>query len=375
MDSQNYQVSRGTPPSNYKPMYNLSSMSKRKDGRFQAAKRVNGKIIFGYSHLSQEDADADLQRKIQDLKSIHLSAESTLHDVAMNVWYPRVQNLSKNTVRRYESSYVMYIRERLGRKPIGQIKMQDVQAFVNEIGKLQVSRSGKGKELHKIEPASVRFVYSVLAQIFHCAEWSDIIVKSPCNPLVTLPEVKPKEPETYTVEEGIDLIENAPERLKLPLFLAIGLGLRLGEVCGLEWDDMDRNALTLRVCRQIDGDGNVSEPKTKKSKRVIPITKHIVSYIDAHGDIEQVRMIGMTRRTLEREWTKYLPKGKTFHGLRAGNAGLIVYLTGSTKTASDLLGHGSTAMTEKHYLGRRNHAIGDAVKSLTNALTNNNETN
>jgi integrase len=264
----------------------------------------------------------------------------------------------------------MYIRPKLGARGIGTIKMQDVQKFVNELSRTQVSRSGKGKQSHPMEPASVRFIYSVLGQIFKVAELSDIIVKSPCNQLVTLPDQPYQEPTSYTVEEARELIENAPERLKLPIYLALVLGLRLGEVCGLMWDDLDRLGQTIRVSRQIDGDGNITEPKTAKSRRTIPVPKSVIEFIDAHGDLDEPYMIGMSRRTLEREWPKYLTGGQTFHKLRAGNAGLITYLTGSIQTAADILGHTSTAMTEKHYRGRRNHAIADGIESLTNAFTN-----
>jgi integrase len=345
-------------------------MSKRKDGLYQSARRVNGKTIFGYSRVSQEDAKEELERKILAMGFTHLSAESTLHEIAMNVWHPRILNLSPHTIKRYESSYVMYIRPKLGARGIGTVKMQDVQRFVNELSRTQVSRSGKGKQSHPMEPASVRFIYSVLGQIFKVAELSDIIVKSPCNQLVTLPDQPYTEPTSYTVEEARELIDNAPERLKLPIYLALVLGLRLGEVCGLMWDDLDRLGQTIRVSRQIDGDGQITEPKTAKSRRTIPVPKSVIEFIDAHGDIDEPYMIGMTRRTLEREWPKYLSDGQTFHKLRAGNAGLITYLTGSIQTAADILGHTSTAMTEKHYRGRRNHAIADGIESLTNELTN-----
>jgi len=202
----------------------------------------------------------------------------------------------------------MYISPKLGGRELCSVKMQDVQKFVNALSRTQVSRSGKGSQTHPMEPASVRFVYSVLGQIFKVAELSDIIIKSPCNQLVTLPDQPYTEPTSYTVEEARELIENAPERLKLPIYLALVLGLRLGEVCGLMWDDLDRLGQTIRVSRQIDGDGNVSEPKTAKSRRTIPVPKSVIEFIDEHGDLDDPYMIRSEERRVGKEWrTRWSP--------------------------------------------------------------------
>lgn len=345
-------------------------MNQRKDGRWQKNIRIAGKQYCAVRNTPEEVLEA-----IEELRGKHTRSKEllTLHDVAMNVWHPRITNLSSATISRYESAYIMYIRETLGRKPIKDITMPMVQNWVNELQKKQVSRSGKGKEKQPIGAATVRFTYSVLVQIMRCAEWSDIIIKSPCNQLITLPEIDHKDPKVFTLEDAATLVENAPDRFKLPFFFGLFLGMRLGEVCGLMWDDLDRQGMSITIKRQIDGKGKVSTPKTRRSIRTIPLTQEMIDFIDEHGDLDSRFMIGMNRRALERGSKDHLPKGTTFHDLRAGAASLIVSITRSNKTAADMLGHTTETMTNRHYLGRMSEGMKEASRGLASGLTSKKE--
>lgn len=73
--------------------------------------------------------------------------------------------------------------------------------------------------------------------------------------------------------------------------IALGTGLRLGELLGLKWQDIDFTNSPLEVKRSlkrvsfIDKDLTKSyqvieqEPKTKNSKRVVPIPKNILNQL------------------------------------------------------------------------------------------------
>lgn len=60
-----------------------------------------------------------------------------------------------------------------------------------------------------------------------------------------------------------------------PLFeLLVNTGLRRGEALALQWSDVDLEAGTLRVrgtLARVNGRLEVTEPKTAKSKRTVPL--------------------------------------------------------------------------------------------------------
>ena len=75
-----------------------------------------------------------------------------------------------------------------------------------------------------------------------------------------------------------------PTPRKLGLLLGIESGLRIGEVCGLKWNDFDLKTGTVQIKRAVSripcGDGHtkivIQTPKTRTSRREIPLSKHMV---------------------------------------------------------------------------------------------------
>lgn len=354
--------------------YTSSSMSKRKDGRYQATARVEGKKIFAYSRESQEDANQLLQEKLESLRTTRCSETSTLLEVAIWLWYPRIEGKQESTRRRYEAAFVQHIRPALGRKAISQITPSVVQGFVNDLTKKKVSRSGKGKETKPMEAAGVRFVHGVLHQIMEMAEAHDVISKNPCNPkLITLPKAPEKRERVLSVEEAATVLEKAPDFLKLPIFMALVLGLRRGEIAGLLWPDLDRPKRTLQIRRQIDNKGDEKGLKTTSSKRTLILPTKFIEFIDAHGDLDGKAICPITTRMITYHFAQFAKeckelKGWTFHDLRHGAAGLIEAATGGNVLSSQaVLGHAKPDMTTV-YIGQGAAKIEAALESLTPVL-------
>lgn len=349
-------------------------MSKRKDGRYQAAKRHQGKIIFGYSRISQADAERVLAEKLAEL-SIPLIAVQTLRDVAVHYWYPRIENKDDATRRRYEAAWREHIGDALGPMRLERITPATVQAFVNELCRKEVSRSGKGKVKAPMQPASVRFVYAVLRQVCEMAELHGLIERSPCNKLITLPDMPEKRDRVLSVEEAGRVLDAAPESIKLPVFFALVLGLRRGEIAGLEWDDLDRVKGILRIRRQIDNKGKVKSLKTSSSRRDLQLPKEFIEFIDRYGNLDAPRICTISTRMITRDFAEFADTieeldGWTFHDLRHGATGLVLAATGGDMlTAKAVLGH-SNLDTTMVYTSDASARTGAAFSGLTNVLTN-----
>lgn len=348
-------------------MYNGSLMNKRKDGRYQKTAMVQGKKVFGYG-TTPEEAQANLESK---LPAPTHSAPQTLHDAAELLWYPAIQGKQESTKRRYIAAYIQHIRDVLGPLPLTEIKTATIQAWVNALGKKQVSRSGKGKNVAPMKANGIHFVYTVLSRILEYAYLSELITRNPCNKLVTLPPRPEKRERVLTVEEAAELLENAPRHLKLPIFLSMLCGMRRGEVCGLQWSDLDRQKKTLSIRRQVDNKNKVKNLKTTSSKRTLILPTQFVDFIDKYGDLDSLSIVPISPRDLTDGWAEWKgkPKDWTFHDLRHGAAGLIEATTGGNVLSSQaVLGHSKPDMTTT-YIGMKASRIESALEGLTTVLT------
>lgn len=64
--------------------------------------------------------------------------------------------------------------------------------------------------------------------------------------------------------------------------LALRLGLRRGELLGLRWRDVDLDAGVLHVRQQVNHEGQVTTPKSKKARRDLPLTADLVTMLREH---------------------------------------------------------------------------------------------
>lgn len=63
------------------------------------------------------------------------------------------------------------------------------------------------------------------------------------------------------------------EKLEALYVVAVTTGMRIGEMFGLKWSDVDLEAGVLRVRRTVAADGTVNAPKTSSSKRTVRLQK------------------------------------------------------------------------------------------------------
>lgn len=64
--------------------------------------------------------------------------------------------------------------------------------------------------------------------------------------------------------------------------LALRLGLRRGELLGLRWRDVDLDKGILHVRQQINHEGQITTPKSKKARRALPLTADLVTMLRQH---------------------------------------------------------------------------------------------
>jgi len=168
------------------------------------------------------------------------------------------------------------------------------------------------------------------------------------------PKVHRKLPEVLDVDEATSLVEaqgegalNLRDRAMLELFYSSGL--RLSELTGLRWVDLDLHAGEVRVL----GKGN----KT----RIVPVGRHAVSALRALGEAEgtapdQPVFSGrggapINPRTVQLRLKKLalmqsMPKRVHPHLLRHTFASHMLESSGDLRAVQELLGHADIATTQ-----------------------------
>ncbi len=77
----------------------------------------------------------------------------------------------------------------------------------------------------------------------------------------------------------------AGDRLAVGFALALGRGMRRGEIVGLRWQEVDLDAGSLRVATTricVDGKAVQSAPKTARGRRTVPLDGTLVEMLKAH---------------------------------------------------------------------------------------------
>jgi integrase len=128
-----------------------------------------------------------------------------------------------------------------------------------------------------LKPSSVRYIHAVLHRALEQAVRFNLI---PFNPAgrVDPPKVRQEEITPLDAEQARRFLHAARgDRFEALYVLSLTTGLRMGEALGLRWSDVDLDAGTLRVSRQLqwmrDGSGlEFSEPKNNKARRTIRLT-------------------------------------------------------------------------------------------------------
>jgi len=187
--------------------------------------------------------------------------------------------------------------------------------------------------------------------------------------------------------EGMQANLSETERKQREAYAA---GLRIGEICGLKWEDIDTDKGTIAICRTIEriyvveGEKRHTEliintPKTPNSSREIPMNKELLAMVKPLKKVVNTEYYVLTNEekpTEPRTYRNYyhklmaklnIPRLK-YHGLRHSFATRCIESNCDYKTVSVLLGHANITTTLNLYvhpnLEQKKRCIAKMFKSL-----------
>ena len=210
------------------------------------------------------------------------------------------KNLSPKTQCSYRNHLNNRILPALGHLDINKIRPQHIIRFINDLqeqGQRFDGREGRASQ------ESVCYSFRVLSSMLQDAVLWQVIPSNPCQ-RVEAP--KPARKKVHIIDEesiGRMLAALAGEPLKYRAIVMLGIdsGLRLGEMMGLKWQDIDFGKGTISVTKAnqaLAGKGVFTKrPKNESSVRDVALSSSILSLLKLHRK-EQAR----ARLLLEEKW-------------------------------------------------------------------------
>ena len=232
----------------------------------------------------------DVKYKLQEYKKQMLMGVLNEDKLTVSDWFYswlfdyRKQDLKPKSFQRYHGIYKNYIEN----TDFGNIKLNDLRTT-------HLQRHYKKLLDNGVTPTTIRQINTNLKTCLNEAERQGYIQKNWCK-LVTLPKKEDnKEVKVLTKQEQEKFLEAIKgHELELLYIVALGTGLRIGEILGLKWSDIDFKNNELHVNRSLqkaaiyEDDKIVryevqeTTPKTKNSFRTIPVPQNIIKKLKAH---------------------------------------------------------------------------------------------
>jgi len=351
----------------------MASIRKLPNGTFQATVYVgrdaNGKQIRKYITMDKErDVRAAARNLEKEIAGKNYSdMEGMKASYAFDKWLElNKDRLSPTTLRAYKI-YIERFKSYLGHMKLGQITNIHIQELLNIFRK-----GGKiGKyNIKKQSGTTILKEYCVLKEIL-----GDFLKnKNPCND-VKPPQKEKKIPVLLTKKQFQYLRENIRgHKDEIPILLAALCGMRLGEIFGLRWEDVDFDNGLIKVRQNMVrvGPGNyiIKPPKSKSGIRDIIASEEILKILDAYRKetgiiggliIRDDRPDNCSKRYEHLLKKLGLPKSR-FHDLRHYRATRMLEAGIPDILASQQLGHSSVSITKEIY----QHVTNDIIsKSKT----------
>lgn len=347
------------------------NIRKRKDGRWEAryekGRRQDGRIQYGYLYAkTYEEVKKKKNLVLQQFNSRSPVYNQTTMAFLCREW----KQSTRYTVK--ESSYASY--DTLIDKHIlpwfGEYKMEDISTDL-------INRFSMEKMQAGLSPRTVKILMILLRNILHYGEQRGYF--SLCGIQIRYPKIAEQPLHILTenqIQQLISYLIEEDSRFTIGILLSIYTGIRVGELCGLQWKDIDFGTGTMKINSTVSRIKNldyneqnnpeapktiviISTPKSASSFREIPIPDFMMEVLKRHKDSGGIYLLTgktscMEPRTVQRKFHTILDicgiPSINIHSLRHAFATRCTEIGFDSKTLSEILGHSSAKITMDIYV-------------------------
>ncbi len=357
-------------------------------------------------HGSKKDAKIELAKFVADVQNgMVVEGKALKFSEFTEIWKRDYasKELAPSTYKRYIRMLETRILPYFGHFYVNKIKPTDIMLFYDQLSRdTQLIRKKGNNGAKTIKPLSSKTIlehHRLLRAMLHRAVYWQMIVSNPAERVQPPKTMKPKR-KYYDDDQSKILLSNLMQlgenqiKYKVAIILTIFTGFRLGELMGLEWDDINFNDGIVSVNRssQYLSDKGVftKTPKTESSIRDVAIPEFVISLLEEYklwyeeqkslyGDLwtnsnrlfVQADGKPMHPSTISKWFVKYVGQIGlpviNFHGLRHTNATLLIAQNIDVSVVAARLGHAQITTTYNFYVHpiiSHNKTAGFALENL-----------
>lgn len=349
---------------------------KRKDGRWEGRYirlyDENGKAKYGYVYGKNY---SDVKQRLLEKKAYSGSQAdmaskcSALYSEVLDAWLQSTRiNIKESTYARYSHLIDTHIRSQLGKYQISKISTQLIEGFIENL-----LSCGRVDNNGGLSAKTVTDILTIVKSTIDYARYNNLVVS--CNLSKLTIKKKDKEMRVLCQSEQDALIRVLiadMDLYKFGVLLSLYTGIRIGELCALQWEDLSITNSTLKVRKTMQrmqetniGASSktkiiITEPKSDCSIRDIPLPSFLVEIARQFRDHPKAYILSGERgkyiepRTMQNRFKTYVKESgisdANFHSLRHTFATRCVEVGFELKSLSEVLGHSNVNITLNRYV-------------------------
>ena len=350
------------------------NIRKRKDGRWEGryikSREANGKAIYGSVYGKTYTSVKEKLKEVYNNHAEFLKGNKMTFGEALFLWLEN--NRIKQKTQTY-SKYLQLINTQII-PSIGHIKLSKINYVIINQYVSEKSLSGNLISKEALSPSYIQTICFIIeSTIRFCVENN---LCSPITGKIVQPAKVRKDIKILSFEEQRVLeriLLNDINETKIGILLSLYAGLRVGEVCGLRWENIDLENGIIHIDSSVERIKNIdkqngssktilvlSDTKSDTSNRTIPIS-NILQIILLKNKQKNNRFVieGKTYpyadpRTLQYAFKKCLKECGlpeiNYHALRHTFATRCVEAGVDIKSLSEILGHSNVNITLNTYV-------------------------
>lgn len=349
---------------------------KRKDGRWEGryirSRDLSNKARYGYvygNNYKTVKQELINKRLLCRQPIVEETTSNSLYCDLLDRWLSSSKlKIKESTCARYSHLIRTHIKPCLGEYAINEITAHKIENFM-----LQQLTEGRLDHAGGLSFKTVADMLVIIKSTMEYAQYEDITVSCDLSKLTV--KKQEKEMRVLTIDEQkllVNVLTKDMDRSKFGVLLALYTGIRIGELCALQWEDICLSQSTLKIKKTMQRiqvtDGValtktkiiITEPKSKCSVRNIPLPAFLIEMVNKFATVPQAFILSgeanryVEPRTMQNRFKSYVAesgiKNANFHALRHTFATRCVEVGFEIKSLSEILGHANVNITLNRYV-------------------------